>query len=88
MAVTPEQIAALEAEIASLNQSITDGVRIVVLPGGQSTTYQTTESLIKARDDAENRLKALRDLYAFEQGDTAVFRPRQTLLSYGGRGYD
>ncbi len=87
MAVTQEQIDALAAEIAGLNQCITDGVRIVVLPGGQSTTYQTTASMIQARDDAEQRLKAMQQLFDSENGATVQYRPKQTLMYYGGRGY-
>lgn len=87
MPIAAEDITALEAEIAALNTSITDGVRIVVLPGGQSTTYQTTASMIQARDDALARLAAMRLQYASEQGE--VVRPRQRLtnLYYAGRGY-
>ena len=73
MAVTQEQIDAL-------NQAIADGVRQVSLQG-QTTVYNTTDSLIKARDDlqAEFNEQELR---------AAGKRPsKRTMLFYGGRGY-
>jgi hypothetical protein len=74
-------MAVTQAHIDALNQAIADGVRMVTLPGGQTTTYQTTESLIKARDDQRAELNA-------QTNTTAERRKnRRTLLQYGGRGY-
>lgn len=75
-------MAVTQAHVDALNEAIADGVRQVVLPGGQSTTYQTTESLIKARDDMVEQLK--------QQDRVASGRRknRRTLLFYAGRGYD
>lgn len=73
MAVTLEQIDAL-------NQAISDGVRQVTL-GGQTVTYNTTDSLIRARDDLQMR-------YNREQETAAgTRRNKRVLLQYGGRGY-
>ena len=73
MAVTQQDIDALNAAIAS-------GERQVVI-GGESVTYNTTDSLIRARNDL---LGQLNDATAREQGKR---RPRQTVLVYQGRGY-
>ena len=73
MAVTQEQVDAL-------NQAIADGVRQVTI-GGSTVTYNTTASLIAARDDL---LAQLRDQQAKDAG---VVRTRRTQLYYGGRGY-
>ena len=68
-----------QAHIDALNQALADGVRQVTLPGGQVTIYQTTESLIKARDDLRNEL--LR-----QEAQAAGRRvPRQRILQYNGR---
>jgi hypothetical protein len=61
-----------QADIDTLNQAIADGVRQVTLPGGQVTIFQTTESLIKARDDMRTELQRAQ---------------ARTLLHYAGRGY-
>lgn len=74
MAVTQQQIDAL-------NQAIADGVRSVTIDG-QTTIYNTSESLRKARDDLQTQYNA-------EQARTAPRRvPKQTHLYYAGRGYD
>lgn len=73
MAVTQEQIDAL-------NQAISDGVRQVTLQG-QTTVYNTTDSLIKARDDMQRE-------FNLQETRAAGKRPSQrTMLYYGGRGY-
>lgn len=74
MAVTQEQINAL-------NQAIADGVRQVTL-GGQTVTYNTTDSLIRARDDLQTRFNEQEALAAGKR------RNRMTLLHQAGRGYD
>lgn len=73
MAVTQEHIDAL-------NQAIADGVRQVTI-GDQTTTYNTTDSLIRARNDQQeqfNRQQAVA---------LGKVRPTRTKLTYGGRGY-
>ena len=73
MAVTQEQIDAL-------NQAIADGVRQVSLQG-QTTVYNTSDSLIKARDDLQDQLNE-------QELRAAGKRPsKRTMLFYGGRGY-
>jgi hypothetical protein len=83
MAVTQEQIDAAQASVAALNQAIDDGVRQVSVRG-QTTTYNTTDSLIRARNDADLRLKAL--LAEFE-GSPRV-SGRIQYLYQADRGYD
>ncbi len=73
MAVTQEQVDAL-------NQAIADGVRQVTI-NGQSTTYNTTASLIQARDDLQSKLNA-ETLRA--EGRTPN---KRQYLYYAGRGY-
>lgn len=65
--------------IDSLNQAIADGVRSVQI-NGETVIYQTTDSLIKARDDMTIQMAAQQP---------ASTRPpsRVTYLTYGGRGY-
>jgi hypothetical protein len=73
MAVTLDQIEAL-------NQAISDGVRQVTL-NGQTVTYNTSDSLIRARDDLQTR-------YNREQETaTGTRRNKRVLLQYAGRGY-
>lgn len=67
--------------VDQLNQQIDDGVRQVTI-GDQTTTFNTTDSLIRARNDAQERANA-------EMARTTGRRPaRRTKLVYGGRGYD
>lgn len=73
MAVTQQDIDALNAAIAS-------GERQVVI-GGESVTYNTTDSLIRARNDLTAQLNAAT---ARTEGRR---RPKQTVLVYQGRGY-
>lgn len=81
MTVTQEQIDTLNSRVEGLNQAIADGVRQVTI-GDHTLTYNTTASLIQARDDTLGQL----------QRATAQFkgrpRPRQTGLFYAGRGYN
>lgn len=67
----------LQAQVDALNKAIASGARSVTL-GGQTILYNTTDSLIKARDDLQGQLVALR-------GNR---RPRHTYLFQSGRGYD
>jgi hypothetical protein len=72
---------ALADDLAALNHAIALGVRQVVI-AGESTLFNTTESLIKARNDVQERINA-------ENARTAERRPsRITLLQYRGRGYN
>lgn len=64
-----------------MNLAIRDGVRQVTLPGGQVTIYQTTNSLIAARDDAA------RELAAQNAAANGKRKNRRTLLHFAGRGY-
>lgn len=82
MAVTQPEIDAQAAAVAALNVAIDDGVRQVTIRG-QTTTYNTTDSLIRARDDAQRRLAAMRAELA-----EAAPPPRMRLLYHAGRGYD
>lgn len=69
--------AELTASILSLNQAIASGVRSATV-GGQTVTYNTTASLIEARDDLQGQLNGL----------NGVRRPRQAYGFLNGRGYD
>ena len=71
-------MAVTQADIDSLNAAIASGARSVTL-GGQSIIFNTTESLIKARDDLARRLAAQQEVKR---------RPRHTQMYYAGRGYD
>lgn len=84
MAVTQETVDALAADVAGLERMLADGVRQVTL-GGQTVTYNTTDSLVRARDDALARLRAAQAELA--AGSSPVRRSRVVLLSQGDRGY-
>lgn len=73
-------MAVTQLQIDALNQAIADGVRQVTI-GGQTVTYNTTDSLIRARDDL------LRQLRAQEAALAEKRENRRTLLQYAGRGY-
>lgn len=67
-------------QIDALNQAIADGVRQVTI-GDQTTTYNTTDSLIKARDDLQTKFNR-------QQARAAARRPgTRTKLFYAGRAY-
>lgn len=71
-------MAVTQSDIDNLNAAIASGTRSVTL-GGQTIIFNTTESLIKARDDLLKQLAA---------ASTAGRRPRQTYGYLSGRGYD
>lgn len=71
-------MAVSQADIDALNEAIAAGVRQVTI-GGQTVTYNTTESLIKARDDMRNELKAL--------APAGTKRSRRFNAFHGGRGF-
>lgn len=81
MSTLPTTMAVTQADIDTLNRAIADGVRQVTI-GGQTVTYNTTDSLIKARNDLMGVLAG--------QAAAAVGKTprRRTLLHYGGRGYN
>lgn len=66
-----------QKDIDALNEAIASGVRSVTLDG-QTVTYNTTDSLIKARNDLVGQLAA--------QQPVLVRRPRQMYAFYAGRG--
>lgn len=72
-------MAITQADVDALNQAIVDGVRSVTI-GGQTTIFNTTDSLIRARDDALRQLNA-------EAARLAGRVNRRTLLYHAGRGY-
>ena len=65
--------------IDALNVAIADGVRQVTMPDGQVTIYNTTASLIQARDDLR------RELGREAATAAGTTRPRIARLSYAGR---
>jgi len=69
-------MAVTQADIDALNKAIASGARSVTL-GGQTIIYNTTESLIKARDDLQKQLNA----------QTTPRRSKQVYLFQNGRGY-
>lgn len=73
-------MAVTQTDIDALNQAIADGVRQVTI-NGQTTTYNTTQSLILARDNLQAKLNA----------ETMRAEGRQPnkrqYLYYAGRGY-
>ena len=73
-------MAVTQADIDALNQAIADVVRSVTI-GGQTTIYNTTDSLIRARDDMR------RELAIAEARDAGRRRNKRTLLHYAGREY-
>lgn len=79
-AYTPEEITAQRARVATLNAMIADGVRQVTV-GEQTITYNTTDSLMRARDDAQSLLNTM------EAGAAARRVATRSQLFYAGRGY-
>lgn len=67
-------MAVTQTDIDNLNAAISRGVRSVTI-GGKTVIYNTTESLIKARDDMRRELRAQQR------------RNKQSLLFQNGRGY-
>lgn len=67
-----------QLDIDNLNAAIASGARSATI-GGQTITYNTTASLIIARDDMIKQLNA--------QSATKR-RSKQTYLFQNGRGYD
>lgn len=70
-----DTIDALRAQLTALNDAIAAGVRQVT-HGDRTVTYNTTDSLLRARDDLERRLAKKISGSAY---------PRQTRLYHAGR---
>ena len=70
-------MAVSQADIDNLNEAIASGTRQVTI-GGQSVTYQTTASLIAARDDMVKQLA---------RATAAAQRSRSLQAYHGGRGF-
>ncbi len=68
-----------QSDIDALNRAIADGVRSVTIRG-QTVIYNTTDSLIKARDDQ------MRQLAVEQAAATQKYPSRRTLMYHGGRG--
>lgn len=73
-------MAVTQQDIENLNAAIASGARSVTL-GGQTVIYNTTESLIKARDDL------LRQMHADAAVTAGKRRPKQSYAVYAGRDY-
>lgn len=80
MSKTPQEIATLRTYVTRLNKAIATGARSVTL-GGQTVIYNTTESLIKARNDMQAQLAAA------ERANNKVKPSRQNYIVYGGRDF-
>lgn len=76
----PRIMAVTQTDIDALNAAIASGERQVSI-GGQSITYNTTASLIQARDDLQRQLSLQ------QEAASGVRRPRRSYAYYGGRGY-
>jgi hypothetical protein len=67
-------------DLDRLNAAIVSGERQVSI-GGQSVTYQTVDSMIKARNDLQTQLLSGPSV------TTGAMRPRRGRVFHGGRGY-
>lgn len=74
-------MAVTQADIDALNSAIKAGVRSVTI-GGQTVIYNTTESLIKARNDMQATLNAQ------NAQATGKRRHKQMVLVQVNRGYE
>ena len=80
MPVTQQELDALAANVQALNDQIADGVRQVAIRG-QTTIMNTTDSLIKARDDAATQLRRKQAEFDSQGPVSARY------LYHAGRGY-
>jgi hypothetical protein len=71
---------ALQQDLDTLNAAIASGERQVVI-GNESVTFNTTDSLLRARDDVQRRLV---DEAARARGR---LRPKQRYVQFKGREY-
>lgn len=74
MAYTKDELTVM---VKGLDAMIVSGVRSATV-GGQTVTYNTSASLIAARDSYLNQLNAI----------SGIRRPRQQYGFQNGRGYD
>jgi hypothetical protein len=70
-------MAITQTDIDNLNEAIALGARSVTL-GGQTIIYNTTASLIQARNDLQRQFAA----------QTQKRKPRTRQMLFGGRGYN
>lgn len=70
----------LQSDIDALNQALRNGER-VVKSDGVLVEYRSVDELIKARDDLVAQMAAETVV------SSGVARPRQTILTHGGRGF-
>lgn len=73
-------MAVTQQDLDNLNAAISTGVRSVTI-GGITTIYNTTESLIKARDDMR------KELTAQTTQSSGKRRQKQSYMVQSGRGY-
>jgi hypothetical protein len=73
-------MAVTQTDIDALNRAIASGTRSVTI-GGQTVIYNTTESLIKARNDLQAQLSAQNSKASGSR------KPKQMLLFQNGRGF-
>jgi len=72
-------MAVTQADVDALNEAIAAGVRQVTI-GGQTLTYNTTESLIQARNDMRSELQRA-------TATVETRRSRQLQGYHAGRGF-
>jgi hypothetical protein len=77
----PADITTLQNRLVALNEMIASGTRSTTL-GDQTITFNTTASLITARDDLVKQIAA-----EGVASGTSTARPRQTYAFYTGRGF-
>lgn len=73
-------MAVTQADIDALNAAIATGERVVWL-GNKRVEYRSIGELIAARNDLQAQLTTAENTAA------GTVRPRQTLLTQGGRGF-
>lgn len=73
-------MAVTQLQLDALNDAIAKGVRSVTI-GGQTVIYNTTESLIKARNDLQTQLSAANAAAAGKR------RHKQTILVQSSQGF-
>lgn len=70
----------LQSDIDALNQALRNGER-VVKSDGVLVEYRSVAEIIKARDDLVAQMTAESAV------SSGVARPRQAILTHGGRGF-
>lgn len=74
-------MAVTQADIDALNTAIKSGARSVTI-GGQTVIYNTSQSLIEARNDLQTQLNTQ------NAAANGTRRSKQTMLYQSGRGYN